>query len=334
MCAAQVPFTRGGLEMLVEGLVGALKAEGHRAEAVSVPAAWDRERLLDAPAAWRLLPLDADLVVTTNFPSYYARHPRKVAWLIHQHRAAYDAIGQPWSDIGLDDDSLEVQRLLTDWDTQVLAEAERRYTISGVVSDRLARFNGLDSVPLAHPPPLADRLRAGPPGDYVFTPCRLAANKRPDRLVDGLAAARSGVRAVLAGTGPLHHDLVAAAAAGGVLDRLEMPGYVDDDALVELFAGALAVLYAPHDEDYGYVTLQAFLAGKPVITAADSGGVLEWVEHGVNGLVTDGTPAGIGAAIDRLAADPDAAARMGAAGHERVARLDWPTVARTLVGER
>ena len=37
------------------------------------------------------------------------------------------------------------------------------------------------------------------------------------------------------------------------------------------------------------MTLQAFYAGKPVITAADSGGVLEWVEDGVTGLVTDGT---------------------------------------------
>ena len=46
----------------------------------------------------------------------------------------------------------------------------------------------------------------------------------------------------------------------------------------------------------GFVTLQAFLAGVPVVTAVDSGGVLEWVEHEVTGLVTDGTPAGIGAA--------------------------------------
>ena len=41
VCAAQVPFMRGGLEMLVDNLVEALRAEGHRAEAVRVPAAWD-----------------------------------------------------------------------------------------------------------------------------------------------------------------------------------------------------------------------------------------------------------------------------------------------------
>ena len=56
-----------------------------------------------------------------------------------------------------------------------------------------------------------------------------------------------------------------------------------DERLIELYANALAVVYAPIDEDYGYVTLQAFLAGKPVITSSDSGGVLEWVEDGVTG---------------------------------------------------
>src|SRR6478609_8305203 len=126
VCATQVPFMRGGLEMMVENLVDALRESGHRAEAVSVPAAWDRDRLLDAPTAWRMIPLDADVVIPVNFPAYYARHPRKVVWLAHQHRGAYDGIGQPWSDFGLDDTSLEVQRQLVEWDTAALSEAVAR----------------------------------------------------------------------------------------------------------------------------------------------------------------------------------------------------------------
>ena len=73
-----------------------------------------------------------------------------------------------------------------------------------------------------------------------------------------------------------------------------MAGFVDDATLVDLLADAVAVVYSPLDEDYGYVTLQAFLAGVPVITAADSGGVLEWVTDGVTGLVTDGSAGGDG----------------------------------------
>ncbi len=110
--------------------------------------------------------------------------------------------------------------------------------------------------------------------------------------MDALAHVRSGTRVELAGRGSLEDDLRRRAAELGVAERLEILGFVDDSELVDRYASALAVVYAPLDEDYGYVTLQAFRAGKPVITASDSGGVLEWVEDGVNGIVTDGKPGG------------------------------------------
>lgn len=117
----------------------------------------------------------------------------------------------------------------------------------------------------------------------------------------------------------------------GTADRLSLPGFVTDDELIDLYANCLAVVYAPVDEDYGYVTLQAFLAGKPVITAADSGGVLEWVEDGVNGLVTDGSPEAVGAAIDRLHRDRGLADELGRAGYERVRSLSWEPVVQRLI---
>jgi len=113
--------------------------------------------------------------------------------------------------------------------------------------------------------------------------------------------------------------------------RLEMPGYVSDEASIAHFHDCLAVLYAPFDEDYGYVTLEAFLAGKPVVTTADAGGVLEWVEDGVTGLVTDGTPEGLGEAFDRLDADRELAAQMGRAGRARAEALGWDHVVATLL---
>ena len=69
--------------------------------------------------------------------------------------------------------------------------------------------------------------------------------------------------------------------------------------LIALYAGALAVVFPPFDEDYGYVTLEAFLARKPVITTTDAGGPLEFVEDGVTGLVCAPTPEALGAAIAR-----------------------------------
>jgi glycosyltransferase involved in cell wall biosynthesis len=332
VCGAQVPFTSGGAELYLDGLVEAIRAAGHRCELVRLPAAWDRDRILDAPLAWRMVPLDADIVIATNFPSYFARHSHKVVWLLHQHRAAYDAVETSWSDFGEEDPSLETQRLLTEWDSRALAEADKIFTISEVVADRLARYNGLVGTPLYHPPPLHERLHPGEFGNYVFCPTRLAENKRPHLVIEGVAAARTPVRAVVAGRGPLASSLAKMASDLGVGRRVDLAGFVSDERLIELYANAMAVIYAPLDEDYGYVTLQAFLAGKPVITTADSGGVLEWVEDEVTGLVTDGSAAAIGRAIDRLAAHPQWAYRLGQAGRERVAHLSWGPVVKRLLG--
>lgn len=332
VCGAQKPFVRGGAELHQENLVAQIAAAGHRAELVRLPVAWEKDRLFDAPLAWRMVPVDADIVIATNFPSYFVRHPRKVVWLFHQHRGAYDAADASWSDFGPDDDALETQRLLGEWDNRALEEAERLYTTSGVVAARLRRFNGLEGKPLYHPPPLHDQLHPGPFGDYVFCATRLEANKRPHLLVDGLLHARPEVRSVIAGRGELLGELEAGVRRDDLAGRVELRGFVSDRELVDLYAGALAVVYAPSEEDYGYVTLQAFRAGKPVITAKDSGGVLEWVTDGVTGLVTDGSAEAIGAAIDRLAGDRALAERMGAAGLERVRDLSWEPVVRELLG--
>jgi glycosyltransferase involved in cell wall biosynthesis len=247
-------------------------------------------------------------------------------WLFHQHRGAYDAADAAWSDLGLDDDSLDTQRLLATWDTTALEEATRLFALSGVVAGRLARFNGLVAEPLYPPPPLHERLVPGEPGDTVLTVTRLEQNKRPGLLVEAMAEVQSPVHAAVAGKGSAAGDLAATVARRRLGDRVDLLGFVDDDELVRRLACALAVVYAPVDEDYGFVTLQAFLAGVPVITAADSGGVLEWVEHEVTGLVTDGTPGGVAAAIDRLAADRELAHKLGAAGRERAAALGWDDV--------
>jgi glycosyltransferase involved in cell wall biosynthesis len=91
------------------------------------------------------------------------------------------------------------------------------------------------------------------------------------------------------------------------------------------------VLFAPYEEDYGYVTLEAFLAHKPVVTASDSGGTLEFVEDGTNGIVAAPSADAIAAAINRLASDVRLAARLGDNGHERARGITWDGVVERLV---
>jgi glycosyltransferase involved in cell wall biosynthesis len=331
VCAAQVPFMPGAVELAAEDLVRAFEACGHRAELVRLPTVCDPDAVFDAAFAWRLVPAHADLVVALDFPAYYIRHPRKVVWL-HHHRP-YDSIADDWArgDAGCREEAPGAARLLADWDDVALGEARRIYTISRLVAERLGRGTGLRGEVLHHPPPLHDRLHEGGFGSEVLCPTRFVATQRPGLLVDAVPHLRSGTRVVLAGRGPDADALAARVAELRVADRVTLASSVPDDELVDRFAECLAVVYTPYDEDDGYVALQAFLAGKPVVTSADSGGVVEWIEDRVNGIVTDGSPEQLAAAIDRLAADPGWAAALGRAGQERARALNWDGVVRTLV---
>ena len=339
VCAAQVPFTRGGAEVLYESLRDELVRRGHRAEIVALPFNWSsRAAILRSALAWRLLELGeaagerVDLVIATRFPSYVVRHPRKVVWLVHQLRQVYDLAGTRFSDFGERPGDEEVARMVREIDARALGEARARFTISRNTAERLREHNGLDAEPLYPPPKLGDAYRSAAPGDTVVTVGRLDPMKRFDLLVRALAECRRPVRATIAGDGPDRDRLLELAARLGVAERVSLPGRVDDARLVELYAGALAVYYAPFDEDYGYVTLEAFRSERPVVTTADAGGVLEFVADGENGFVcAPDSPREIAARLDRLFDDRDEALRLGRAGRARVAGIGWDLVVESLL---
>ncbi len=339
VCGVQVPFTYGGAEILVRSLVEELQARGHEAEAVSLPFTWpDRTQLFKSCLAWRLLDLSEverrriDVVIATRFPSYVVKHPNKVVWLVHQLRQAYELAGTTYSDFRGSPRDRRVTEMLRAMDTRTLAEARRVFSISRNVGSRLERGNGLSIEALYPPPRLTGRLRPGPYGDYVLTVGRLNKIKRFDHLVRAMKHVGSGVRCTIAGTGPERDDLLALIDRLGVGDRVEIREGVSDEEIAALYAGALAVYYAPFDEDYGYVTVEAFQAGKPVVTLADAGGVLEFVRDGENGFVCPpSSPAEVARRLDRLFADREEARRLGEAGARRVEGITWDeTIARLL----
>jgi glycosyltransferase involved in cell wall biosynthesis len=324
VCLAQVPFTEGGMERWATQLCAALERAGHRAEQVRLPAAWDRTNLFDAATAWRLLPLGYDAVIALNFPAYYVRHPRKILWLGHQHRGAYDAFDAPWSDFDNSPDALDDAEQLAAWDSAVILEASRRFTISARVARRLAHFHGIGATPLYHPSPLASHLTPSPIGDAIVCVTRLEANKRPDLVVEAAALTTSQVPVIIVGGGSMESSMRQRAAE--LTAPVTFTGRVSDDDVTRYYQGALAVAYVPHDEDYGYGTLEGFAAGKAVITASDGGGTLEWVRQEHNGLIVDPTPLALAAAFDRIASDRATAAQWGAAGAHAVSTLDWQHV--------
>lgn len=335
VCATRVPFAYGGAEMLVESLVAELKKRGATVDTVTLPFAWGtREQLLTSALAWRLLDLTEaggqkiDRVIATRFPSYLVKHPNKVVWLIHQMRQVYDLLGTSYSDFapGAPRDRRVLDMVRT-MDDRTLKEARGLFTISGNTAERLKRYNRLEAEPLYPPPRLEGAYHPGDFGDYVFSAGRLDPLKRFDLLVEALAHTQTPVRVKLAGSGAEEGKLRALADRLGVSDRLDLLGWTADDEMVRLFSGALAVYYAPYDEDYGYVTVEGFKSGKPVVTTADAGGVLEFVEDGVNGFIAKaGAAREIAARFDELYRDRNRAEALGEAGRLRVASVGWDRV--------
>jgi glycosyltransferase involved in cell wall biosynthesis len=339
VCEAQVPFVHGGAEILVRELVRELRARGHLAELVSVPFKWyPKEEILPHAAAWRLLDLSesngrpVDVVIASKFPTYFVRHPHKVAWLVHQYRAAYELCGTVYSDFGHNEKDVGLRDTLVRLDTEMLTECRAVYSIARTTAARLEKYNGLQAPTLYHPPRLAPRLTPGPYGDYVLSVGRIESVKRVDLIVRSMAETDPSLRLIVAGDGTQRENVEREAHAVGIADRITFLGRVNDDELIGLYAGALAVIYPPYDEDFGYVTLEAFLARKPVVTCVDSGGPNEFVLDGINGYVCHPSAEALGEAMNRLAGDRRLASTLGDAGHEIARRISWDGVVETLVG--
>ena len=160
---------------------------------------------------------------------------------------------------------------------------------------------------------------------------RLEKAKRVDLAIDTMLHVDTPLRLLIAGDGAARVDLQAQIVARGLGDRVTLLGRVSDEDIIRLYSGALAVLFAPYQEDYGYVTLEAFHASKPVITATDSGGPLEFITHGVSGLVAEPTAEALAAAVRELAANRQRAAEMGEAGRLVATAITWEGVVERLV---
>lgn len=334
IASSQVPFSRGGAELLVSSLAERLADRGFEVDVLSIPFSWhSREQILSSALAWRILDLTEsdgkpiDLVIGTKYPSYAVRHPNKVVWLVHQFRQAYELRGTRFSDIGALPEDPEVVERIRAMDRRALGEARRVFTISQNTADRLESFLGLTGEALYPPPALGDRLRTGRFDDYVLSVGRLNPMKRTGLLVEAIAACREGVRGVIVGSGPEEKKLRRKIDELGVGERIQLVGSASDDELSDLYRNALAVYYAPYDEDYGYVTIEAMRSGKPVITMEDSGGVLEFVRDGVNGrIVAANDHRAVGRQIDEWARRPELAEELGREGMRTVQTVTWDRV--------
>jgi glycosyltransferase involved in cell wall biosynthesis len=340
VCAAQVPFFSGGAEILIEALIHQLRQRGYEVELINIPYKWyPHSQLLESMNLWKKLDLSEsngkkiDLVIATKFPSYFIQHPRKVLWLIHQYRQMYDLLNSPYSGFDMrDSKDRELRDQLVTMDTQALSSYQNRLTIAQNTSDRLQKYNGLTSKALYHPPRLVGRYQNLAFEDYILSVGRLDKLKRIDALISALPYVNSKIKCKIAGSGPEREPLEKLAQKLNVSDRVEFLGYVTDEDLIQLYGKCSAVYFAPLDEDYGYITLEAFFSQKPVITAIDSGGPLEFVDHDINGLISQTLrPDELGRNIERLVSDTGLCEKMGLSGFRSVAHITWDPIIAALV---
>ncbi|HEX7998757.1 MAG TPA: glycosyltransferase family 4 protein [Pyrinomonadaceae bacterium] len=347
IATTQVPFIRGGAEAHAEGLLEALRLEGHEAEIVAVPFKWyPAEKILDHMLACRLLDVTEyagtpiDLLIGLKFPAYLIPHPNKVVWILHQHRTAYELWNHPLGDLIYEPDGALVRDAIHAADKKILAEARALYANSGNVARRLRQYCELDSQPLYHPPPHAEKFyTAGAVGDYLFFPSRLCRPKRQSLVLEALARTQEPVRVKFSGTPDLPsyiNELQNLARKLRVRQRVEWLGQVGEDEKRRLYAESRGVLYPPIDEDYGYVTLEAMLAAKPVITCTDSGGPLEFVKDNETGLVAEPTAESLAARMDQLWKQQEQAREWGRRGRALYDEMgiSWTSVVRTLLAQK
>lgn len=307
-----IPFSRGGAEFLVESLLSEFRKLGHSADLFSVPFFPEpKEKLLEQMLIWRSFDVEKvagrriDLVIPTKFPTFYARHPRKVPWLLHQHRQAYELLNTRFGDFAPQDEDIREEILSND--KKMLSECRKIFTISDNVSARLKNFLELDSDVLL--PPLPSSLIgtfSAKKGEYILSVGRLCSAKRPDLVVEAMSQIPSelGLKLVGVADEPGYMDYLQSIIKKHHLgSRVEILGGVTEGELAELYANCHSVYYGPYDEDYGYVIYEASASRKPIVTLEDSGFSKIQVEREQTGIVVAPDPLLVAEAFTRLRDD-------------------------------
>ncbi|WP_455437067.1 glycosyltransferase family 4 protein [Hungatella hathewayi] len=200
------------------------------------------------------------------------------------------------------------------------------YAISNTIKNRTEYFPPSVPVTVIYPPAVLKKISFGD-YKYIFIISRLDSPKRIDMLIQAMKWVKSDIKLFIAGTGPEEKKLKKLAAKD---HRINFLGFINDEEVDIYYSNCLFVPYFPYDEDYGYITLEAMLHKKAVLTTNDAGGPGEFVLNGKNGFITRFSEKEIAEKIDYLAQNPAIAQKMGENAFESVKSITWEKVTEEL----
>lgn len=324
--------------VIARALVQALREAGHDADVLVTPQNRFGRQASAYVATWltdvgRSDGRAVDQVISLRYPSYAVRHEHHVCWLNHTMREYYDL----WDRFSA---TLSPRGRIKESVRRAAIRAADRYLLgrnvrtlfvqSRTIQQRLAMWPEVKSRVL-YPPAPQRPYRCDGYGDYIFMVSRLTPLKRADLLLAALATPRgAGIRAVIAGDGEDRPRLERMIAQHALGDRVRLIGGITDAEVLDHLARCRAVCFPPVQEDYGFVTVEAFASRKAVVTCADSGGPAELVRDGVSGFVCAPSAVPLAAALRALVDDRAAAERMGQSAFESGRNLSWADAVRQL----
>ena len=334
--SVQVPFIKGGAELMTLGLRDALVRNGHEAEVVKIPFKFSPESYIsDLIDIWKKQDFNnfngysIDRVIVLQFPAYYVQHDYKILWLMHQHRSVYELYNKEKANPEID----ALRNKIHFNDTKELNKIPKRYSMCHNVSNRLEKYNKVSTIPVYHPPANEEKFYCDESYGYIFYPSRLEELKRQDLLIKAMQYTKSPIVAIIAGAGGQYENYLKLIEKLNVNSKVSLIGHISEEEKIVLYARSLGVVFVPYDEDYGYITLEAMLSAKPVITCKDSGGPLEFVKDKETGFIIEPDPKELAEKIDWLYYNQQKAEEMGKSGLDvyKNKNISWDNVVNTLL---
>lgn len=184
---------------------------------------------------------------------------------------------------------------------------------SGIAAQKISVLPPIPkSIANIEPVPLSD----APEILYVGQVIR---GKGVDLLLKAFKKIKLNATLTIVGDGNHLDECVALSEQLGIADRVSFRGWVKHTALNQYYEAAQIVAVPSRwPEPFGMVGIEAMARGRPVV-AFDTGGIGDWLQHGVTGLLCEpGNVDAMAGQLQRLLVDENARVSMSHQARQRV----------------